>query len=241
MELVPAKIEWKPVDVGRDTPFHVAKVVIVQTGDNRGNDDDDGGDLCFALSHYEREDDDDRSDNVTAKDEDGNELSLVYSKCDELECDELDDDELAGLKIDLDISSEEKLNAHDDHPIFVKLTSFSPTPLAAIDPAILPTVASEELVEDDTSFLPTSDAPMVDEDLGKFKLTNTIGALAPEEPPGPSNNTPEVVDDGNAESETIVTNCSLGSLWTFDDHYPNAGLIHCSCHLASRPWPNYCM
>ena len=59
-----------------------------QTGNNRG-DDDDGGDLYFTLSHYEREDDDDRSDKVTAKDEDGDDLSLVYSKCDESECDEL--------------------------------------------------------------------------------------------------------------------------------------------------------
>ena len=226
-----------------------AKVVIVQTGNNCG-DDDDGGDLYFALSNYEHEDEY-RSDNVTAKNKDGNDLSLVYSKCDDSGCDELDDDKLAGLKIDLDVLSEEEPIADVDHSIFVKLASVSPTPLAAVEPSIIPVVTSEEPVEDntgmntglapeDTSLLPSSDAPEVDKNLGKFELTDTIGTLAPEEPSICSNNT-QVKDYGIVKSETMVASKPLGSLWTFDDCYPNTELGHHSCHLASRPWPNYCM
>ena len=87
----PAEIESKPVDSGRDDPLHAAKVVIVQTGDNRG-DDDDGGDLYFTFSNYERGDDD-RSDNMTSKNGNGDDFSLVFSECDESGCNELDDDE----------------------------------------------------------------------------------------------------------------------------------------------------
>ena len=164
---------------------------------------------------------------------------------------DVDDDELEGLKINLDVSSEEEPIADVDHSIFVKLASVSPTPLAAVDPSIIPTVTSEELVEDntgmntvlapkDTLLLPSSDAPEADENLGEFKLTDTIGTLAPKEPSVPLNNT-QVEDDGIVESETMVTSKPLGSLWTFDDHYPNTGLVCCSCHLASMPRPNYCM
>ena len=98
MEL-PAEIESKLVDSGQDDPLNAAKVVIVQTGDKHGDDDNGCGDLYFALSNYEHEDDD-RSDNMTAKNEDGNDLSLVYSERDASGCHQLDNDELAGLKFD---------------------------------------------------------------------------------------------------------------------------------------------
>ena len=99
------------------------------------------------------------------------------------------------------------------------------------------------LAPEDTSFLPTTDAPGVNKDLGKSELTEIIGRLAPKEPSVPSISMTEVKDNGNAnaESKTVVASKPLGSLWTFDDRYPNAGLVHCSCHLASRPWPNYYM
>ena len=187
---------------------------------------------------------------MTAKNEDGDTVSLVYSKCDESECKELDDDELAGLLIDFGVLSEDVLIA--DLTASDELTSISTTQLAAIDPTIFPTVALEEPVEDDTctnaglapkdtSFLPTTDAPGVNNELGKSSLTESISKLAPEVPSVPLISTPEVEDNGNAKSKTVVASKPLGSLWTFDDHYPNAGLVRCSCHLASRPWPNYCM
>ena len=157
---------------------------------------------------------------MTAKNEDGYDVSLVFSKCHESGC-----DELAGLAIDLGISSEEVLITYDDLTTFDELTSISPTKLAAIDPTIFPTVTLEEPVEDDTctnaelapkdtSFLPATDAPGVNKDLGKSALTKIISRLAPKKPSVPLISTPEVEDECNAKSETVVASKPLGSLWT---------------------------
>ena len=142
-----ATIECKPVGSCRDTPLDGTKVVIVQTGNNGDGNVNDGGDLYIAMSNYEQ-DKKDTSNNMTAKNEDGNDVSLVYSECDESGFNKLDDDELAGLAIDLGILSEEVLIADDDLTTFDELTSISPTKLAAVGPTIFPTVALEEPVED---------------------------------------------------------------------------------------------